>query len=310
MLQQTQVSTVLGYYERFLQRFPDVAALAGAEQADVLALWSGLGYYSRARNLHRCAQKVLALHDGKFPQDSSTLATLPGIGRSTAAAMAAFCFDERAAVLDGNVKRVLARVLAFGEDLALAKHEEALLVQAVALLPAAAQMPAYTQGMMDLGATLCRVREPLCSSCPVQTLCQAHAQGKPQAYPVKLRKLKRSRREHAWLWLQWGPQLWLQQRPDTGVWAGLLSLPEFADVPALRAALAPWPGECELLPPRVHVLTHFDWHLQPVRWTLPKRLGAPRRQALQAWLGPGRWVTVEEALTLGVPAPLRRLLCA
>ena len=138
----------------------------------------------------------------------------------------------------------------------------------------------------------------------------AHAQGRPQTYPVKLRKLKRSRREHAWLWLQWGEQVWLQQRPDTGVWAGLLSLPEFADVAALQAALAPWPGECETLPPLVHVLTHFDWHLQPVRWTLPKRLGAARRQALQALLGPGRWATVEEALTLGVPAPLRRLLSA
>jgi A/G-specific adenine glycosylase len=296
MLQQTQVVTVVGYYARFLERFPNVHALAAAPQADVLALWSGLGYYSRARNLHRCAQTVLA--------------TLPGIGRSTAAAIAAFCFDERAAILDGNVKRVLARVLAYGEDLAVSRFEKALLAQAQALLPAAADMPRYTQAMMDLGATLCRLREPLCGQCPVQGLCQGHAQGKPMAYPVKRRKIKRSVRHNAWLWVQRGDELWLQQRPSTGVWAGLLSLPEFSDVPALKAAMAPWPGEVTVGAPQTHVLTHLDWHLQPVLWRLPARLGAAKCAALEALLGPGRWLTPEQALAAGLPAPLRKLLLA
>ena len=135
MLQQTQVATVLGYYERFLQRFPDVAALAAASLDDVFALWSGLGYYSRARNLHRCAQAVVAEHGGRFPIHSDELVKLPGIGRSTAAAIAAFCFGERVAILDGNVKRVLTRVLAFDGDLAEAKQERALWLAATQLLP-------------------------------------------------------------------------------------------------------------------------------------------------------------------------------
>jgi A/G-specific adenine glycosylase len=153
MLQQTQVGTVLGYYERFMARYPDVAALAAAPFDDVLALWSGLGYYSRARNLHRCAQAVVTVYGGCFPPSASALAELPGIGRSTAAAIAAFCFGERVAILDGNVKRVLSRVLAYGEDLARSSAERELWAQAQTLLPAeSADMPAYTQGLMDLGA--------------------------------------------------------------------------------------------------------------------------------------------------------------
>src|SRR5436190_18768646 len=159
MLQQTQVATVLGYYERFLQRFPDVHALAAASIDDVFALWSGLGYYSRARNLHRCAQKVVAEHGGRFPPTSAALAELPGIGRSTAAAIAAFCFGERVAILDGNVKRVLTRVLAFDGDLAEARAERELWTEATALLPLH-DIAAYTQGLMDLGATVCAARAP------------------------------------------------------------------------------------------------------------------------------------------------------
>ena len=174
MLQQTQVATVLGYYARFLDRFPDVRALAAAPQDEVLGLWSGLGYYSRARNLHRCAQDVVALHGGEFPRSAELLQTLPGIGRSTAAAIASFCFGERVAILDGNVKRVLTRVLGFGEDLASAANERRLWDQAQALVPERGEdMPAYTQGMMDLGATVCTPRKPRClfcpSSCPAPT---------------------------------------------------------------------------------------------------------------------------------------------
>ena len=161
MLQQTQVATVLDYYARFVARFADLQTLAAAPLDDVLALWSGLGYYSRARNLHRCAQIIVADHGGQFPRTSVELATLPGIGRSTAAAIAVFCFGERAAILDGNVKRVLTRVRGDGRDISLAANERALWAIANELLPTRA-IERYTQGLMDLGATLCTARAPAC----------------------------------------------------------------------------------------------------------------------------------------------------
>ncbi|RVU47317.1 A/G-specific adenine glycosylase [Rubrivivax rivuli] len=301
MLQQTQVSTVLDYYPRFLARFPDVQALAAAPLDDVLSLWSGLGYYSRARNLHRCAQAVVVQHGGRFPPSSAALATLPGIGRSTAAAIAAFCFGERAAILDGNVKRVLTRVLGFEGDLSSSAEEKRLWALAEAQLPER-DVDVYTQGLMDLGATVCSTRSPACLLCPLQARCVAKAAGTPERFPVKTRKLKRSRRSHALLWLRQGGRLWLVQRPERGVWAGLWSLPEFEDAAALQALLAAAPGEGEWLPAIEHALTHFDWTLQPHVWTLPT--GA----ALPAGLPPGRWVTEEEALAMGLPAPVRKLL--
>ncbi len=307
MLQQTQVSTVLGYFDRFLQRFPDVAALAAAHQDDVLALWSGLGYYSRARNLHRCAQVVVQQHGGQFPAASVALALLPGIGRSTAAAIAAFCFAERSAILDGNVKRVLTRALGFADDLAEARHERALWLKAEALLPEQG-IEAYTQGLMDLGASLCSTRRPACDACPLAGLCVAHAQDRPEAYPVKTRKLKRSTREHTLLWLDHGDQVWLVQRPQTGVWAGLWSLPEFASNDALWAQSGHWPGEGRPLPAVQHALTHFDWTLRPCHWPLPTALDPAARQALENDLPAGRWVPRDQALLLGLPAPIRRLL--
>ncbi len=308
MLQQTQVATVLGYYQRFLQRFPDVAALAAAPQDDVLSLWSGLGYYSRARNLHRCAQAVVAEHGGEFPRSSAALATLPGIGRSTAAAIAAFCFGERVAILDGNVKRVLGRVLAFDGDLASSAQERRLWTLATDLLPQGEGIESYTQGLMDIGATVCLARSPNCLLCPVQADCAARAAGEPERYPVKTRKLKRGRREHVWLWLQWQDRLWLTQRGQTGVWAGLWSLPEFDSVDDFERACAAWPGGGESLTSFTHVLTHLDWTLHPLRWTLPARASAPARERVTSSLPAGRWVTREEALALGLPAPLRKLL--
>lgn len=309
MLQQTQVTTVLGYYERFLARFADVRALATASLDEVLALWSGLGYYGRARNLHRCAQAVVDGHGGVFPSTSAGLATLPGIGRSTAAAIAAFCFGERVAILDGNVKRVLARVLAFEADLATAAGERALWDEATALLPEHG-IEAYTQGVMDLGATVCVSRAPLCLICPVASLCRAAAAGTQSRYPVKSRRLVRGQRASAWLDLRWQGRVWLVQRESSGVWAGLWSLPEFADPEALTGQAAAWPGQAEVLPPFTHVLTHFDWLLQPVRWTLPAEAGPPLVEAITApWPG-GRWFTGAEALALGLPAPVRRHLQA
>jgi A/G-specific adenine glycosylase len=301
MLQQTQVATVLGYYGRFLERFPDVPTLAAAPLDDVLARWSGLGYYSRARNLHRCAQAVVAQHGGAFPRTAEALATLPGIGRSTAAAIAAFCFGERVAILDGNVKRVLSRVLGFDADLARAPAVQALWNEATALLPTH-DVDVYTQGLMDLGATLCTQRRPACLHCPVAARCVARQEGAPERYPVKSRTLKRSRRTSALLWLRQGSRWWLLQRPTTGVWAALWCLPEFDSADTLQALADGWRGDGEWLDPVQHALTHLDWTLQPLVWTLPARARVP--EGLDA----GRWFEHAEALALGLPAPIRKLL--
>jgi A/G-specific adenine glycosylase len=303
MLQQTQVGTVLDYFPRFLARFPDVRELAAAPLDDVLGLWSGLGYYSRARNLHLCAQAVVSQHGGQFPADSAMLLKLPGIGRSTAAAIAAFAFGERVAILDGNVKRVLTRARGFEGDLAQAAQEKELWLEATVLLPARG-IETYTQGLMDLGATVCLARQPKCNSCPLAGDCVALAQGRPQAFPVKTRKLKRGRRSHALLWLEQGNRVWLVQRPATGVWAGLWSFQEFDSAAALDALSRSWPGRGEWLPAFDHTLTHFDWTLQPLRWRWPARV----RRALSDGLPAGRWFDLPSALGMGLPAPVRRLL--
>ena len=300
MLQQTQVSTVLDYFPRFLTRFPDVTSLAAAPQDDVLALWSGLGYYSRARNLHKCAQEVMGRFGGAFPRRAEDLQTLPGIGRSTAAAIAAFCFEERAAILDGNVKRVLTRVLGYGEDLAVPKNEKALWALAQDLLPQhSADMPRYTQALMDLGATVCLPRKAQCEACPVNSGCQARARGEPLAYPVKTRKLKRS---SATLWLLWAVnakgQVWLQKRPDKGIWAGLFSLPVFESEADLLAAWIQG-GEPHYIAPWKHVLTHRDLHLHPIHM-----LGSEQLPPVCE----GQWVDAHVWPDLGLPAPIRALL--
>lgn len=305
MLQQTQVGTVLGYYARFLERYPHVAALAAAPLDDVLTAWAGLGYYSRARNLHRCAQAVVREHGGAFPRTAAQLAELPGIGRSTAAAIASFCFGERAAILDGNVKRVLSRTLAFADDLAEARHERQLWRLAETLLPQACDdMPAYTQGLMDLGATVCLARKPNCLLCPLQALCEAKHEGEPERYPVKTRKLKRSRREHWWLWLEWQDQVWLQQRPATGVWAGLWVLPLFDDEAQLQAAAQHLGSVPEPQPQIEHALTHFDWVLHPRR----ARLAALPAAEAAGVLNDGRWVARDKLGEVALPSPLRKLL--
>jgi A/G-specific adenine glycosylase len=301
MLQQTQVATVVEYYPRFLVRFPSLQALAAAPLDDVFALWSGLGYYSRARNLHRCAQVLVDAHRGEFPRTRRELQALPGIGRSTAAAIAAFCFGERAAILDGNVKRVLARVLGFDGDLALAAEEKRLWALAEALLPPR-DVDIYTQGLMDLGATVCHARQPACGRCPLASICAARASGAPERLPVKSRKLERGRRLSALLLLRFGGRIGLVQRPPRGVWAGLWSLPEYPSVEALEQLASTWPGRGTWMPPIEHSLTHFDWTLHPLAWRLPTRSRQP------ADLHVGRWVTPDQALELGLPAPVRRLL--
>lgn len=306
MLQQTQVVTVLDYFPRFLKRFPDVAALAGASLDDVLGLWSGLGYYSRARNLHRCAVQVVELHKGVFPPGAQVLQTLPGIGRSTAAAIASLCHGERVAILDGNVKRVLTRFLGFGADLALAASERQLWEAASQLLPAADlhnAMPRYTQGMMDLGATVCSTKQPRCGQCPLTASCVARSQGDPQRYPVKTRKLKRSAQSIWMLWAHTGEQaVWLSKRPTPGVWAGLYCLPLFDNRASLEAAV-PEDHRPMLIDesPFVHVLTHKDLHLHPVRIELPAGFVVQPD-------GVGDWLAKEAWPSLGLPAPVRKLL--
>jgi len=353
MLQQTQVTTVLGYYERFLQRFPTVAALAAAPSEDVLALWSGLGYYARARNLHRCAQAIVATHGGAFPPSAAQLAELPGIGRSTAAAIAAFCFGERVAILDGNVKRVLTRMLAYERDIAQAASEKALWAIASDLLPVApageplhAAMSTYTQGLMDLGATVCTLRRPACDACPAHAMCAARASGMPEKFPVKTRKLKRGRRAGVLLWLQQKDRVWLVRRADSGVWAQLWSLPEFDTAVALERAVEHWPGTLEWMAPFKHVLTHFDWMMQPLklqwhgavagdRQREIERLGAVNAAAAAVAepgeadvhgdvepadddgersivppLTQGRWFARADLDGVGIPSPIRKLLDA
>ncbi len=310
MLQQTQVATVLEYYTRFLARFPDVRQLAAAAQDEVLALWSGLGYYSRARNLHRCAQIVVHQHGGEFPRTVDELAALPGIGRSTAGAIAAFCFGVRAPILDANVRRVLTRVLGFGADLAEAKNERALWQQAEALLPRqdlSHAMPRYTQGLMDLGAGICLPRNPNCLLCPLQEACVARCDGNPQDYPVRTRKLKRS--AQAW-WLllrqDGAGRLWLERRPPTGIWAGLYCPPVYDSRAALDEALQ-LHASCDArdLPAFTHVLTHRDLHLHPVlaRDATP-RPNAHCAEQQSGWFAPAQWPA------LGLPAPVRKLLAS
>jgi A/G-specific adenine glycosylase len=213
------------------------------------------------------------------------------------------------AILDGNVKRVLTRVLGFDGDLAEAAAERELWAEATALLPQRGIEP-YTQGLMDLGATLCLARSPSCLLCPVQGLCSAAREGTQASYPIKTRKLKRSAREHVWLWLAWRDRVWLVQRPERGVWAGLWSLAEFDDTEAFDTATSAWPGDAEALPSFTHVLTHLDWRLHPVRWTLPARTSPARRAALTSPWPTGRWFSLDEALAAGLPAPLRKLLSA
>lgn len=317
MLQQTQVAAVIPYYQRFLLRFPDVLALAQAPAEAVMAHWSGLGYYTRARNLHQCAQRVVAEYGGQFPRDPALLADLPGIGRSTAAAVSAFAFGTRAAILDGNVKRVFARV--FGVDAYPgAKPVEDLLWQrAQALLPAQG-VEAYTQGLMDLGATLCTRSKPSCISCPLLARCVAHASDRVQELPVRKPKKSVPEKHAVMLVITDRKQVLLQQRPDTGIWGGLLSLPEIdghrsagpaaaPDATAFERAVAravmPFGSvaSCMRLQPFSHGFTHFKLHIAPYQVTLAYRL------ELAAESG-HVWYALDSLAHAPLPAPVKKLL--
>jgi A/G-specific adenine glycosylase len=311
MLQQTQVAAVLGYYARFLERFPTLADLASAPQEDVMAHWSGLGYYTRARNLHACAKRVMEQHGGVFPSDPALLADLPGIGRSTAAAISAFSSGTRAAILDGNVKRVFARV--FGIDAYPGEKavEDGLWRRADALLPADGGIEAYTQGLMDLGATLCTRSRPDCGRCPLQARCVAHATGRTAELPVRKPKKATPEKRALMLVVVDAGEVLLQQRPDTGIWGGLLSLPEVdghvaldkaVEAPALVDAVAAGFGkvdEVQALLPLVHVFTHYKLHIRPMKVALAGRAATPAGHV---------WWKLAEIGQAALPAPVKTLL--
>lgn len=298
MLQQTQVVTVIDYYQRFLQRFPHVQALAQADSGEVMALWTGLGYYSRARHLHRCAQQVVNDWGGRFPLHNTELAQLSGIGPSTAAAIASICHGERVAIFDGNVQRVLARHTAFEGDMAQVAQQRLLREVAQQRLPPAPDMPTYTQAIMDLGATVCTPRQAACGRCPVADDCQALAQDRVAELPVKTRKIRRQSQSW-WLLMVRHPKkgVWLQHRPAPGIWAGLYAFPVFASLDELRASVPP-KHQARLVehPPRLHVLTHRDLHLH---------LCVLEGPCDPPWPGPGAWFKPQDHAGLGLPKPVR-----
>jgi len=309
MLQQTQVSTVIPYYAKFLARFPDVAALAAAPVDDVMALWAGLGYYTRARNLHRCAQAVVERHGGAFPASVDELAELPGIGRSTAAAIASFAFGARATILDGNVKRVLARVFGVEGFPGEKKVENAMWTLAESLLPSNAsddEVSAYTQGLMDLGATLCVRGKPDCLRCPFSADCVANVTGRQRELPTARPKKAVPTRRTWMLVLRDGDAVMLEKRPPSGIWGGLWSLPEAADEAALATRAREFGGDGAVSPlaPLTHVFTHFKLEIEPRLAEFDRSIGglAALRDADTAW------VSVTDLDSFGVPAPVRKLL--
>ncbi len=313
MLQQTQVATVIPYYAKFLARFPDIAALAAAPIDEVMALWAGLGYYSRARNLHRCAQVVVAQHGGALPASPEALAQLPGIGRSTAAAIASFAFGARATILDGNVKRVLARVFGIDGFPGDKRVENAMWALAESLMPDAdasdADLAAYTQGLMDLGATLCVRGKPNCVRCPFADDCIANATGRQRELPVARPKKVVPTRRTWMLVLRVGGSVLLERRPPAGIWGGLWSLPEAADESSLaeRARALGAAGAPERLAPLTHTFTHFRLDIEP---RLAHLDTAATPTSLDARDDESAWVPLADIGTYGVPAPVRKLLDA
>jgi A/G-specific adenine glycosylase len=304
MLQQTKVSAVIPYFRRFLERFPTIAALAAAPEDDVLALWSGLGYYSRARNLHRAAQIIVTEHGGGFPQAMDAVMALPGIGRSTAAAILVFAFGKRGAILDGNVKRVLARVRGItgypGENAVAAQ----LWTQAELLLPKTG-LRAYTQGLMDLGATVCARRNPRCTECPVQTMCIAQRTGRTAELPTPKPRKTLPQRRTMMLVLQRAGEVLLEKRPSSGIWGGLWCFPVAdSDADAVTVCAQRYGVQVELreaLPVIAHGFTHYHLDILPQ----PAQVSSwPRRAAEPGLI----WLSVEEAKAAAIPTPVRGIL--
>lgn len=299
MLQQTQVQTVIPYYQRFMQRFADIPSLAAASQDEVLAHWSGLGYYARGRNLHKAAQQIVELYDGEFPQDFESILAFPGIGRSTAGAILAQAFNQPFAILDGNVKRVLTRFAAIEGWPGDKKVENRLWDLAEDLVPIQ-RIADYTQAMMDLGAMVCTRTRPGCLQCPLQKDCQALQQNRVNEFPYPKPKKAKPIRQ-AWFLLLFNQQgeLAFIQRPNQGIWGGLYCLPEFDSFDSLSMAgvdlnsLVKWSGIR-------HSFSHYHLDMQPV--------SAKQSPKVAESNGDYRWFRFEKALELGLPAPIKTIL--
>lgn len=317
MLQQTQVTAVIPYYQRFLDRCPSVFDLAEASNEEVMALWSGLGYYTRARNLHRCAKQVVEQYRGTFPSDPKLLQELPGIGRSTAAAVAAFSYGTQAAILDGNVKRVFARVFGVEGYPGAKAVEDQLWLRAQALLPEQ-DIESYTQGLMDLGATLCTRSSPACQRCPLQTKCIAFRDHRTAELPYKKPKTK-IKEKHALMFLvRHGDLVLLEKRPDSGIWGGLLSLPEYqgmqlsSDVVVLDesktfAAAKDFAArygeikEISALPAMTHVFTHFRLEFKVIYVRIENTRDSVQESGAS-------WLDIHGSQQAALPAPIKSLL--
>ena len=269
MLQQTQVATVIPYYNRFIQRFPDIATLAAAAEDQVLHYWSGLGYYARARNLHAAARQIVAQHAGHFPETFESVIQLPGIGRSTAGAILALACGQRHAILDGNVKRVLARYHAIEGWPGTAQVQKTLWTLAERYTPQQ-RVAAYTQAIMDLGATICTRGQPACASCPVRDGCLANARGAQAGYPAPRPKKELPVRSVTMLLLaNEQQQLLLEKRPPSGVWGGLWGLPELAQDTDIRqwcrSELGLEARQILTRPVLRHSFSHFHLDITPVQ---------------------------------------------
>ena len=304
MLQQTQVGTVIGYYQRFMARFPTVHALARAAPDEVLHLWSGLGYYARARHLQRAAQILLQRHRGEFPSTLAEVMELPGIGRSTAGAILALSREERHPILDGNVKRVLARYFAIEGFPGESAIEKKLWALADDCTPQT-HIAAYTQGIMDLGATVCTRSQPACLLCPVNAGCAARRASQQHLYPAPRPRKARPRRE-AWVLLaRRGSKVLLERRPPSGIWGGLWTLPEFPT----RAHVAQWCSEhlagastAQAGEPLRHAFSHFDYELKPLLVHCAGKALSLRDDDRF------RWYDIEAPAAVGVPRPIATLL--
>ncbi len=304
MLQQTQVAAVIAYYARFMARFPNIATLAQASQEEVLQHWSGLGYYSRARNLHNAAQTIMDEFNGQFPEDFEKIQTLSGIGRSTAAAIASFAFQQNQTILDGNVKRVLARHFLIEGWTGSPKIEKALWALAETLVPDQ-EMIAYTQGLMDLGATICTRSKPKCELCPLNVHCMALAKNQTKALPTPKPRKAIPQKQTTMLLLLNGNEVMLEKRPPNGIWGGLWSLPEISmqEIPS-EVAMQRFGLEVESdepLPSILHTFTHFKLEI------LPQPLQVIHR-SLQAIRPNTIWLNIEDAIGAALPTPVRNIL--
>lgn len=304
MLQQTQVATVIPYYQRFMERFPALQDLAEAEQDEVLHFWTGLGYYSRARNLHKAAQILWQQHHGEFPATVDAVQELPGIGRSTAGAILSISRGVRAPILDGNVKRVLTRLHGV-EGWPGSKPVEDLLWRLADYYTPDRRLPDYTQVMMDLGATLCTRSKPACLLCPLKDHCKAYGMGTPTAFP-HAKPRKTIPEKHTYMLLVHDRQqhkVLLEKRPASGVWGGLWSLPEMVSTEQAEQFCASWQAELhqQSLPAVKHTFSHFHLHITPLlaQGGSDSKLMEPER-----WL----WYNLDAPESVGLAAPVKRLL--